>query len=533
MRIFRFVSIILFTLSTLHFPLKAQFGQMPPFTVSIEAISGTSIPGFHSFAHARSGDKWLFIGGRTNGLHGLNSSGAFPPEYKNDNIFVIDTTTWSYYSASLNQLPYSIADPMRSTNMQYVHDGDYLYMTGGYGWDSIASMFVTFPKLTAVHVDNMINAVINSLPINPHVRSVADTNMAVCGGDMGKIGNDFYLCFGHNFGGRYTDPPTSIFTQVYSDKITKFNIADDGVTLTLSNFTYQVDTTNFHRRDLNVGPVIHPDGTHGLAAFGGVFIKTANLPFLEPISVKPSGASVNMAFQQKMNHYTCALMPVYDSATQKMYTTFFGGISLYDYDPTTGLVVYDSLVPFVSDVTTQTAHPDGTVEETILPLQLPGLIGSNAKFIVNDDIAIYSNEVIHIRNMPNTRVLAGYLFGGIRAQQGNFGSSAANDTIYRIYITPNNNVGITEASGNLSNALIQPNPAAELADIFFHLKKEDHIQIAIHDLAGKQIQSVLSEKMNIGNHKIRVNTGKLKAGIYFCKIRSGNSEQTIRFIVIN
>ncbi|MGZ4079066.1 MAG: hypothetical protein ACXVDW_16445, partial [Bacteroidia bacterium] len=73
----------------------AQYGAMPPFTIQIEAINGINIPGFHSFAFAQSGDKWLFIGGRTNGLHGVNSSDGFPPEFKNDAVTVVDTSTWT------------------------------------------------------------------------------------------------------------------------------------------------------------------------------------------------------------------------------------------------------------------------------------------------------------------------------------------------------------------------------------------------------------------------------------------------------
>ena len=200
----------------------AQFGTMPPFTVQIEPVITTPLPGIHSFAFAQSGNKWLIIGGRTNGLHGLNSSGSFPPEDKNDLVTVIDTSTWAFYTADLNQLPKAIADPMRSTNMEYIQEGSYLYMVGGYGYDSVASIYVSFPKLTAIHVDNMIDAVINATPIAPTIRQVTDTNFSICGGDLGKIGSDFYLIFGHNFGGRYTDPPSPIFTQTYSDRIKKF-----------------------------------------------------------------------------------------------------------------------------------------------------------------------------------------------------------------------------------------------------------------------------------------------------------------------
>src|SRR5688572_25492911 len=81
-------------------PGFSQFGTLPPFTVEIEPVS-TTVPGIHSFAFAQSGPRWLIIGGRTNGLHGFSSNDAFPTQYANNEIVVIDTTTWQYWSATL------------------------------------------------------------------------------------------------------------------------------------------------------------------------------------------------------------------------------------------------------------------------------------------------------------------------------------------------------------------------------------------------------------------------------------------------
>lgn len=523
------LSVLLFMLSLGS--INAQFGAMPPFTIQIEPVIAAPLPGIHSFAFAQSGDKWLIIGGRTNGLHGLNSSGGFPPEYKNDAVIVIDTTTWTYYSADLNQLPIAVADPMRSANMQYIQEGNYLYMMGGYGYDSIASLFVSFPKLTAIHVDNMINAVINSQPIAPTIRQVADTNLSICGGELGKIGNDYYLIFGHNFGGRYTDDPfSSLFTQTYSDRIKKFNLTDDGTTIVLSGYTYEVDTNNFHRRDLNIGPVVNSDGSFGIGAYGGAFRKDSVLPWRESLKINASGTTVNTSYQQIMSQYTCALMPVYDSLTQIMYTTFLGGISLYDYNNGTGVLSRDTDVPFIDDITTMAVHPGGTIEETILPAKLPALLGSNAKFVSTGNISSYSNEVIRIRDLPNTKVLAGYIYGGIRAQQGNFGSSAANDTIYRIFITPNNTAGIEEYN-IISNAQLFPNPSSQSCTLLFNLKDKAFLTISLSDITGKEVRQIANNSMLKGNQKILINTSDLSPGVYFCKIQNNTEERIIKLVV--
>jgi hypothetical protein len=518
------VAMLLFCCST-----RAQFGAMPPFTVTMEAIAGTNIPGLHSFAFAKSGDKWLIIGGRTNGLHGLNSNDGFPPEFKNDQVIVIDTSTWSFYAADLNQLSWTVADPLRSTNMQYAHDGDYLYMTGGFGYDSLADIYVTFPVLSAIHVDNMIDAVINAQPIAAHIRQISDPEFAVCGGEMAKLGSDFYLGFGHNFGGRYTDPPTPMFTQEYHEKVKKFSISDDGTTITVGPMTTTTDTNNFHRRDMNLSPVILPDDSQGLRAYGGVFKKDANLPYLEPITINAGGITVS-SYQQQMSQYTCALMPAYDSTSEKMYSTFFGGISLHSYNEGTSTLMTDSLMPFINDVTTMVVNADGTAEETILPLQLNGLIGSNAKFVLNDNIAHYSNEVIHLNALPESKVLAGYFFGGIRAQSGNFGSSAANDTVYRIYISPNLSTGSIVNDENMQ-AMLYPNPASSTSDLLLDQRSAGRINIVITDISGKELRKVYEGEASSGKSRFVINCAQLSPGLYFVRIRTVEGEKALRLSI--
>jgi hypothetical protein len=232
-----------------------------------------------------------------------------------------------------------------------------------------------------------------------------------------------------------------------------------------------------------------------------------------------------------MSQYTCALLPVYDSVSQKMYTTFFGGLSLYDYNGPPNSITRDSLVPFINDVTTLTSSNNGTWEETILPLQLPGLLGANAKFILNKNLSHYDNDVINIRNLSNTKTLAGYFYGGIRAQQGNFGSSAANDTVYRIYITPNNtNTGINELS-NIQNVFLYPNPSTQNTSICFNLLNGNKINVVLIDLTGKTIMEIADEEMQKGNQQLTINTGKITAGIYFCKIQCGTDLKVVKVLV--
>ena len=81
------------------FPIVANHGQVP-FQVQLTPLTIPDAPGLQSAASAEYDGKWLFIGGRTDGLHGmvplLNN---FPPKYENRNIIVIDPTTgqvWTF-----------------------------------------------------------------------------------------------------------------------------------------------------------------------------------------------------------------------------------------------------------------------------------------------------------------------------------------------------------------------------------------------------------------------------------------------------
>ncbi len=510
--------------------LKAQFGALPPFTIQVEPIGGINIPGIHSFAFAQSGDKWLFIGGRTNGLHGLNSNDGFDPTYINNTVMVVDTATWQLYSASLNQLPNSIADPLRCTNMEYIQSGNHLYMVGGFGYDSTLFHFLTYPTLTAINVDTMINAVMNALPIASSIRQITDTNFTVCGGELEKLGADYYLIFGQKFTGRYDHVAGPLFTQLYSDKIKKFNITDNDTTITVSSFTYQMDTTNFHRRDFTTAPIIETNGSFGIGAYGGVFQKTADLPYREPITIDALGTSVDTSYHQIMSQYTCAVMPMYDSVKLNMYTTFFGGISVNDYNDSTSTLVYDTLVPFINDITTLTVNAFGVHSEALMPSHFYDRLGANAKFIPNPHLAYFNNGVLKLNNLPaNSQILAGYMFGGIRANQGNLGVTIANDSIFRIYITtPPSNIGINEATLNITNAMLYPNPASETTTLLFNTKVSETIPISLFDITGKEVQLISNEKMNAGNHQLTINTSKLSAGIYICKVGTTHLQLIIK-----
>lgn len=453
---------LIFLFFLLNLICKGGNAQQVPFTIELEQVNAGNLPGLHSFAFAQSGSKWLFAGGRTNGLHGFSTNDNFPIDYANTDIVVVDTATWTYSTAPLIQLALPIADALRSTNMQSVQIGDYLYVVGGFGWDSTLGQYTTFPTLTALHVNNLINAVETGTSITSHIRQITDTLLQVSGGELVESNGECFLFFGHNFYGRYSDPPIPTFTQVYTEQIRRFTIVDNGVNLSLANTSSIINTNHFHRRDLNVGPIIRADGSEGWTAWSGVFQKTADLPYTYPVTYSTqNGLSVDTGFHQLMNNYTCPILPIFDSIQGTMYTVFFGGMSLYYWDSVSNQLNRDSLIPFVKDISVVIRDAAGTYQQIRLPITMPGLKGTNMRFIPVETAPFSSNHVLRLRSTTG-RQLVGYLYGGIAANAPNRPNTTwANDTVYRVYLTPDLNLlGISESSRAEAYSIF-PNPANE------------------------------------------------------------------------
>lgn len=504
----------------------AQYGPQPPFSVEIEPVATQNpLPGMHSFAFAKSGSKWLFVGGRINGLHGFSTNDNFPTEYANTNIIVIDTASWQYYLSTITNLPQNIADPLSSTNMQYVQQGNYLYMVGGFGWDSTTNRYVTHPTLTAIDVNGMIGAVTGGGNIAQHIRQIVDTNLRVCGGEMLLLNGRCHLMFGHDFRGRYSDPPIPTFTQVYTREIRSFDIVDDGVTMTIQNYSSLQDTNLFHRRDLNVGPVLIAGNQPALEAYSGVFQKGVDLPWPSPLLFDGSNVTMDANFTQKFNNYSTALLPVYDSAQGTMFTVFFGGMSWYDYDPQSGLPVYDSLVPFISDISCVIRDVSGNHVEGVLPVQMPGLLGTNAKFVPNTAAAHFSNDVLDIRALPG-RTLAGYIVGGIRSDNPNRPNlTFAHDTVYRVYLTPDPNLLGIAGRDAVEQFRVFPNPAKENVTVRIQLAAASPLHLQITDAFGRPVREEKIARAE-GRMDYTFSLKGLAAGSYRVQVTGHNFSRT-------
>jgi hypothetical protein len=502
------------------------------FTVLIEPISITNAPSVHSFSWGKTSDgKWVIIGGRIDGLHRRQPFAAFLENDNNKSVFIVDPIANQTWSTSLSVLQSSIFEQLQSTNQEFYQKGNTLYIIGGYGFSATQNDHITYDKLTAIDIDGLANAVINSTTILPYFRQITDSNLAVTGGQLGLLNDVFYLCGGQYFEGRYNpmEPNNGPgFIQNYTEEIRTFQILDDGTNLSITNYSAQNDTNNLHRRDYNMVPQFFPDGSRGFTMFSGVFQHNVDLPWLNTVDVTPSGYTVNNTFNQYLSQYHSAKIPLYDISNSTMHTLFFGGMSQYKLD-INGNLIQDNDVPFVKTISKVTRFSDGSMLESSLGIEMPALLGSGAEFIPVDDTSIYiTKEIVNVNNLQEGTTLIGYIFGGIESTQENIffintgTQSSASNLTFKVSILKSA-LSIDEVplnSNNIFNLKVYPNPTTDMFSIEVFIPNAEQTKIEIFDLLGKKVKESLVEE-GIGNQIIPMDLSDLASGEYILIFKNG------------
>ena len=436
-----FTFILTFTLVSCNFKAQEQF------TIQVEPFSINKAPKIQSYSIGKTSDgKWLILGGRIDGLHKRRPFEAFLKKENNTSIFVIDPIANKTWKADLSSLPISIFEQLQSTNQEFQQRGNTLYVIGGYGYSKTKRNHITYPNLTAIDIDGVAKAIIGRVNISSFFRQTSNTNLAVTGGQLGLLNDTFYLCGGQYFEGRYNPMGPDHgpgFTQEYTNEIRKFKINDDGINMSINNYSASKDTQNLHRRDYNMVPQIFPDSTKGFTMFSGVFQYDANIPWLNIVDVTESGFKVNNEFNQLLSQYHSAKVPIYNSQTTEMMTVFFGGLSQYQFDED-GKLVKDDEIPFVKTISMVVRQKDGSMKEKDLGIKMPAFLGSGAEFIPISDKTIYlENEIVNLNTLKQEKTLIGYIYGGIESSKENIffrnngTQSSASNQVFKIFITKN------------------------------------------------------------------------------------------------
>ena len=105
-----------------------------PLTISLEPMIPEAFSGLQSYAWAKSGNKILLVGGRTDGLHRRQPFASFNKKYNNTDLIVLDVKTEKVWKKSVTAFPPLLAEQLQSTNMEFYQQQNDLIVVGGYGY---------------------------------------------------------------------------------------------------------------------------------------------------------------------------------------------------------------------------------------------------------------------------------------------------------------------------------------------------------------------------------------------------------------
>jgi hypothetical protein len=211
-----------------------------PFTIeALEDVSGQfpEVPRLQSFAWAQRGGKWIFIGGRTTGYHGVGAVDAdFPRAGSNAKIWVVDAAslTPKSFSFPVASLPAGLArvkDQWVASNLLFFQDKSTLYLAGGCGLNTEVKL-VTHSVLSSVDLPSLVEGVTKGIDtFSKKIKWTTSPLVQSAGGELLKLDDGlFYLAGGHVFTGSYRDfeganeQGSSTVSQKYLEEIRKLKV---------------------------------------------------------------------------------------------------------------------------------------------------------------------------------------------------------------------------------------------------------------------------------------------------------------------
>ncbi len=77
-----------------------------------------------------------------------------------------------------------------------------------------------------------------------------------------------------------------------------------------------------------------------------------------------------------------------------------------------------------------------------------------------------------------------------------------------------------------------PNPFNPTTMLNFSLAKRGHVQLAVYDVLGREVATLVNRSMSPGQHAVTFDGSSLASGVYFVKMTSGNNTKSIKMVLM-
>ena len=494
--------------------IAASMAQVSfPFRVELKPMEIDGLPGLHAYAIAAHQGKWLVVGGRLDGLHARQPFRSFPQNQNNTSFFVIDPKARNFTMHSHENLTPSLHEQLQATNMNFYQQGDTLVIVGGYGFSQTANDHITFPSAVVIDVPSVIQAIETGGDILPFIHQIRDERLAVTGGNLGRLSDEFVLVGGHRFDGRYNPMGNNTYVQTYTEAIRSFRLVNAHGRLTLRDFSERIDSVHMHRRDYNLLPIVSDSGIERYVLSAGVFQHWDDLPMMYPVEICRNEIQPQVKFNQLLSNYHSAKASFYDAEKNRHHYLFFGGMSQFVLR--NGELHRDTLVPFVSAISVLQRDGNGEWEEAALSDTMPGLRGASAEFIPLPDLPTFGDGVIASHSILADRTHIGYIYGGIESKMANpFSNNRTENTladsrIYEVHLIRDTHAHLTPIKGRHEYSMqLKADSHKDKLTITFHLDKPYRVGYVVRTKEGAILYDNDVKKPKRGANKLVLDTSE-------------------------
>ena len=77
-----------------------------------------------------------------------------------------------------------------------------------------------------------------------------------------------------------------------------------------------------------------------------------------------------------------------------------------------------------------------------------------------------------------------------------------------------------------------PNPFNPVTNLEFGIKEPGFVSLKVFDILGKEVASLVNEKLSPGKYKTEFSGGNLSSGMYFYKLETENFVETRRMMLV-
>jgi hypothetical protein len=79
---------------------------------------------------------------------------------------------------------------------------------------------------------------------------------------------------------------------------------------------------------------------------------------------------------------------------------------------------------------------------------------------------------------------------------------------------------------------LYPNPFNPTTTVHFELPQAAAVTFTVHDVLGREVQSVTLDRQSAGAHSLALDLGREASGVYFIGLHSGNRVQTAKAVLM-